>query len=108
MVCRLNTRGYNELFVKVLQELADNELSSIALTAALLRGKEETSRWPSDAELTASWMTNELYRNLRAQRLRVIFDALERVARSARVEPIIYAGDLTIEHLLPQHWSEAP
>jgi hypothetical protein len=107
MICRLSTRGYNELFVTALKELAGTELSAASLTAFFLRGQEETSRWPSDAELLASWTTNELYKNLRAQRLRVLFDALERVARSSRVEPIVFAGELTIEHLLPQGWTEA-
>lgn len=106
MVCRLSTRGYNELFVSALRELVTTEFSSAALTAFLLRGREETSRWPSSAEFQASWTGNELYRNLRSQRLQVIFDALERTARSDKVEPIVYTGALTIEHLLPQSWTE--
>lgn len=106
MVCRLSTRGYNQIFVQALEAVGAN-LSAGTISKWLLSGSdEETSRWPSNGEFNESWLTTEMYRTLRSQRLRVLFDGLERVARSSKVEPIVYVGDLTIEHLLPQSWTE--
>src|SRR5207248_10095382 len=82
------------------------ELTAAALESYLLKFTEDTSRWPSNDEFAESWVSREAYRTVGPAGLRVIFDALERTARTGATEPLYFAGDLTIEHLLPQGWTE--
>lgn len=104
-VCRLTSKNYNRLFVQILRDLGDTWTVQ-GLRELLLAFRDDTSRWPSDDEFVASWTTVEAYRTLRSGRLLAIFEALEREARTLQNEEIVVEGDLAIEHLLPQGWTE--
>jgi len=105
-VCRLTSKNYNRLFVQILRDLAETWTPD-HLRQLLLGFQDETSRWPSDDEFVASWISVEAYRTLRSGRLLAIFEALEREARSLKNEEIAVEGELSIEHLMPQTWTES-
>jgi hypothetical protein len=105
MVCQLSTRGYNRLFIEMLEKL---EGSAENLTAGvrgfLAESEAESSRWPRDPEFRQAWMDSPLFRTLRRERVRMLLEALERQLYTELTEGIVIKGGLTIEHLLPQEW----
>lgn len=106
LVCRLSTRGYNQLFVdltKVVAEVDDVDIPR-ALQSELLKGTAEFDRWPSDEEFRQAWLNNPLYENLTRARMRMILEALEGALRTDRSETRDVPKGLTIEHVLPQAW----
>lgn len=106
LVCRLSTKGYNQLFVNLTKTVADISESEIvaALQAGLCKGTAEFDRWPNDEEFRQAWFNNPLYENLTRARLRMILEVLERALRTDLAETRIVPKDLTIEHVLPQTW----
>jgi len=105
MVCRLSTRGYNRLFVDLVQQLeGDLETVPGRVKAALLEGNAEFDRWPDAAEFRKAWTENPLYENLTRPRLRLLLEALEAGLRSRFAETVAVPKNLTVEHVMPQSW----
>lgn len=104
MVCRLNTRGYNRLFL----DLAGLELGSDHIAAQIVTrlkaGTAENDRWPDDAPFLKAWRETPLYSALTRSRMRMILEALEESLRSDKSEDQSCPRNLTIEHILPQEW----
>lgn len=105
MVCQLPTRGYNRLFLELLDAL-DYDALEVApkIKGFLLASDAESRRWPRDNEFKQNWVENPLYRVLQRGRLYMLLEALERGRRSAFTEDIEINGGLTIEHVMPQAW----
>lgn len=106
LVCRLSTRGYNQLFVnftKAVAQVGEQEIAD-ALRTEMRKGTAEFDRWPNDDEFRQAWANNPLYENLTRARLRMILEALEGALRTDLAETKIVPKDLTIEHVLPQTW----
>ena len=108
MVCGLDTRGYNYLFVDLLAHVFDHTGdSSIAqgIREFLTRSDAENARWPSDKEFTEAWLSEPFYKRLTRPRLRMLLLALEQDLHSAHTETVVISDkDLQIEHILPQSW----
>lgn len=106
LVCRLSTRGYNQLFVDLTKTAAgsDDDQIAPALRAHLTKGTAEFDRWPNDEEFRRAWSNNPMYEVLTRGRLRMILEALERSLRTDRAETKTVVKGLTIEHILPQSW----
>lgn len=105
MVCQLNTRGYNRLFIDMLVAL-HGEGGTLAerVRAFLLSSQAESARWPSDTEFRTSWTSVPIFRVLAQARVRMLLEGLERRIRQAKSEDLRFGEKLTIEHLLPQKW----
>jgi hypothetical protein len=107
MVCRLSTRGYNDVFANLTPRLdGDPAQAPQAVAQALLASTAEVDRWPDDGEFFAAWTENPLYENLSQPRLRMLLEALEAGRRNHFAETLEVPKNLTIEHVMPQHWEE--
>jgi len=105
MIVQLNTRGYNRLFIDLLQQLEGEVREAHARTREfLLAGDNESNRWPKDDEFRAAWIEVAAYRVLVRQRVRMVLEAVEQQIRSEKSEKIELKEKLTIEHVLPQQW----
>ncbi len=105
MVCQLNTRGYNRLFIDLLKVLGeDGGAARDRIRAKLLAGKSDSDRWPDDEEVKQAWLNNPLYRGLVRKRTRMVLEALEHAMRTGKTEKLSINEKLTIEHLMPQEW----
>lgn len=105
LVCQLNTRGYNRLFIDLLKVLAiTNGTPSARVREFLLSSTADTNRWPKDDEFGRAWMSSPLFKKLFRQRVRMLLEALERELHTGMTEKIQFGEKLTIEHLLPQGW----
>lgn len=107
LVARLSTRSFGRLFVDLLAPL-DAHPSEIgaAVRAKLMAGTAEVDRWPADAEFRQAWTTYALYENLTRPRLRMLLEGLEAGLRNDLAESRHVPRNLTVEHVLPQSWTQ--
>jgi len=106
MVCSLNTRGYNSLFVNLLGTLNGEGTLQERVRKFLLTGDKVSTRWPSDLEFKTAWLDRPIFQVQAQQRIRLLLEAIERDLHSSKTENVQFAETLTIEHLLPQEWTE--
>jgi hypothetical protein len=105
MICGLNTRGYNRLFVDMLGTLA-GEGSVVTRVREFLSGSSAASnRWPNDSEFETAWIAKPIYEILVRKRVQMLLSALNLQLHHRMTEDVSYPK-LQIEHLLPQSWSE--
>lgn len=107
MVCQLSTRGYNRLFIDLLKTLEgpSDELAT-RVRQELLSSEADSTRWPRDVEFRQAWMDVPVYRSLRRERVRMLLEALNLHFYTDLTEKVEIKGGLTIEHLMPQEWSQ--
>jgi hypothetical protein len=107
MVCQLNTRGYNRLFIELLKVLGEGGgVPRERVRSKLLSGKSDSDRWPEDEEVKQAWLNNPLYRGLVRKRTRMLLEALEHALRTGKTERLTIDEKLTVEHLMPQDWEK--
>jgi hypothetical protein len=105
LVCHLTTKAYNRVFLDVLKAIRDVKAGvAQALREALLAGRGESVRWPSDKEFSDAWLHMPIYRTVARRRTRMLLEALEGASRGPKTESKQLEKKLTIEHLLPQSW----
>ena len=109
-VTRRTAKNYNRLFLEALSEVKSGDLSTAGtrLTEFLAAQTADANVWPDDVEFASALIREPLYKQLKRARLRVVLEALEDDLRSPKSEDEhISRGSLTIEHLMPQAWTEA-
>ena len=104
LICQLSTRGYNTLFVGLLESLS-GDVSGLAerVVAHLAVGEGEATRWPDDADFAAAFAIIPAYRVMARPRVNMILRAIETSLFNPKSEKVDTAS-LTIEHLMPQEW----
>lgn len=105
MVCRLTTKNYNRFFLELLND-ADQQggLSGSQVEKYLLRSNKDTNRWPNDEEFTDSLTKAPVYERIAVAKVRMILERIERALDNKKTETIVFDGNLSVEHLLPQKW----
>ena len=107
LLCRLTTKNYNRIFLDLI-ELVDEEpaLADDVIVDHLQRLDGDSQRWPTDADLDAVVPTVRFYGWLTQARVVMVLKAVENHWRTAKSEERLNAGILTIEHVMPQSWTE--
>jgi len=107
IVCGLTTKNYNRLFLDLIEHLhRAGGFCHASVREFLLQGTGDSVRWPDDAEFHEAWVSRLIYEKVTRRRLYMILGALDRALHSDKTEPYEIKGRLTIEHIMPQHWSE--
>jgi len=107
MVCQLNTRGYNRLFIDLLTALGgESKTPRERVRSVLLATESDSGRWPSDEEVRQAWLNNPLYKGLVRKRSRMLLEAFECALRTGKTEKVTIDEKLTLEHLMPQDWTK--
>jgi hypothetical protein len=106
MVCRLSTRGYNRLFVDLLQTLDDDPADILErVRLHLVSGRADVDRWPDEKEFADAWIGSTLFWNVTRPRLRLLLEGLEGELRGSKYsETTDVPKNLTVEHIMPQSW----
>jgi hypothetical protein len=107
MLCQMSTKGYNRLFIDLLETLDGEpaELPSRVRCFFTAQGAESL-RWPTDDEFRRAWMETPIYDRLQTRRVAMVLAALEAALVPAKMEAVSIKEALTTEHLLPQTWKE--
>lgn len=111
MVCGLTTKDYNRLFLSVLQNIrvAEDATAGEQLAKQLANQSAPSRYWPDDTEFIAGVLQPNIYRLLRGPRLRVLLGGIETALRRGKSEQQFMPAQvekLSIEHLIPQKWSQ--
>lgn len=106
MICRMNTRGYDRLFINLLKELNRIKAEDIssAIIEYLANQQSSIGLWPSDKEFDHALISYPLYKHLTRGRLRIFLEGIEEELRTIKAETQSVPSGLTIEHIMPQHW----
>jgi uncharacterized protein with ParB-like and HNH nuclease domain len=104
-VCQLTNKNYNRFFVSLLGKMKaappGDDLTQVVRTE-LSRSRDVTTRWPSDEEFEAAWVTKPIYAKSRPDRSAMILRAIEAHIRTSKSEAVTLPDQLSVEHLLPQ------
>jgi hypothetical protein len=107
-VCGYTTKGYNRIFLRMLEVISKSGLTSpaAALRDYLLGLSGHSTCWPSDREFREHWMQRPVYKELRPSKTAAILRALEVAQRGVMQETkaVPTTEELTVEHILPQGW----
>lgn len=106
-VCGLTTKGYNRVFMRLLEVVTSaEEHPEKALREALLRLGGDSQKWPTDEEFAERWYNRPVYRELRPAKVGAVLRALEYAARGSfqGSQEVPEQSKLTVEHVLPQAW----
>ena len=108
MACRMTTKDYQEVSLGLLKRLheRDTESADEVVIEHLKQQPAAGMKWPSDDDLAEAFRTLPLYKLLTRGRLRLILEGVEHGLRTPKSERSQVASNLTIEHVMPQHWRE--
>lgn len=106
ILLRLTAKNYNRFFLSMLTRARSADNVPEAVERFLLESDADANRWPRDTELVRRLPELKMYGYLRRDRIQMVLDGVNRLGlgTSPHQEPIQIAGDLTIEHLMPQNW----
>ena len=107
MVCRMSTRAYVNLFVRLVGDLEEGGAAYAGDTIIkyLQNQSGDTGSWPNDQEIERVFISSPLYWMLTRGRLRIVLEGIEGQLRTVMTEPGDVPRRLTIEHVMPQGWS---
>jgi hypothetical protein len=111
LICKRETRSYSSLFTGLVGELkganGDAEPPSrVKLQKLLLKHKNDSNDWPTDAQFETAWLTTPAYVEHKASRIEKILLAIEVERRTRFNEAITVNSRLSVEHVMPQKWYE--
>ena len=108
MIRRMTTRGYNRLFISLVDKLekAGPENAGDAIVEYLGGQTSDVGLWPNNQELEEAFAHLELYRLLTRGRLRIVLEGIEEELRPVTAEIQDVPRNLTIEHIMPQQWRQ--
>ena len=106
VVCGYSARSYGDLFVGLIQKLADASAGDADRVVVSYLGNQtaQATLWPSDEELREKFVTAPLYQYLTRGRLRMVLEGIEAELRTNKAESQEVPGNLHIEHVMPQTW----
>ena len=106
MICRMTTRGYNRLFISLVERLekAGPENAGDTIIDFLGNQKSDVGEWPDEKKLEEAFVNLPLYRLLTRGRLRLVLEGIEEDLRTDKTESRDAPRNLTIEHIMPRGW----
>lgn len=105
-ICGFTTKNYNQIFIGLTRYIKNNFFSCDKVRSFLSGSTGESSTWPDDLTFLNSWLTQDAYYTLGSSKLFHVLRRINDTYINARMERITIEGNLTIEHLLPQNWTE--
>ena len=112
-ICGLTTKNYNKVVTSIIRYIREKPDPVSAFSRCLsdpdhLTG--DASKMPTDLEVVEQFTHRHVYGvygNTPTPRLRYILQQIEHAMRNKFNEKVsVAAEDLTIEHVMPQHWAE--
>ena len=103
-----STKAYNRIFLNLVKSIWKEGAESApeAIGAALASLTGESSAWPTDEAFAAAWMNRAAYEELNRAKLTHILAKLNDTYWTSKTEQLTIDSELTIEHIMPQAWTE--
>ena len=107
IICGNQGRGYLNLSWDILRALQQQDADIEAtILIELSRRWTAARKWPTDDELREALVNRPMYGWVNTRRLRMILERLELHLRPTKAVPMTELPTLTIEHVMPQGWTE--
>ena len=107
MLMGLSAKNYSQQVPLMIGRIAsDLEHADEILLDDLRTGIGQASRWPTDDEIRQQVLGRGLYGYINQARIVMVLAAIEQSLYSNKVEALHVPKNLSIEHLLPQNWTE--
>lgn len=107
MICGLTTKNYNRYFIDLMRNIRNNtEVTAKNVIAYISKSDADSVRFPGDAEFEREVLTRSIYKPRSQYKVRLILEALNMYAQTSKSELINLTDKLTIEHIMPQEWTE--
>jgi len=104
-VCKLTSKNYNNVFIKIIKDLEDiGEVSPEALETILSEFTEDGNRKPNDTEFVRSFAEQPISNKNANEVLFCI--ALYQVNTVMNDVQSLSSGSYSVEHMMPQKWEE--
>lgn len=102
-ICKLTTKNYNNLFLSLLADVKKMEkITGENINTALLGFKEDTNRFPDDAEFKKAFHTAALINKYSREVLYCI--ALFQLNNDYTDNPKLNINGFSVEHMMPKKW----
>ena len=107
MLCNIRSQGLNRFFIELVKHLESNQgqrTDEVVIQFLKKPQEVENRMWPDDRRVIDYLTTQSMPGN--PARRKMVFEAIEAEIRSEFAEPLGSTGKLTVEHLMPQGWTE--
>jgi uncharacterized protein with ParB-like and HNH nuclease domain len=105
-VCNFTTKNYNRIFLTLTRFLQENAPTPENITGHLSGLSGESAEWPTDEIFIKAWQTKPAYELLEKSRIVYILRRLNDSYFTGKTEQISIESPLTIEHIMPQQWTD--
>ena len=105
-VCNLGTKNYNRIFLNLVRNLRKDGFSVARLRELLLVQTGDSSLWPDDAKFREAWLHKPLYGSLSSSKLVHLYGRLNQTFMSSKSERLTFEEPPSVEHIMPQNWSQ--
>jgi Protein of unknown function (DUF1524) len=105
-VCGFTTKNYNRIFLSLTRNLRRDGVSPENVAAVLAGQAGESTEWPSDTSFRDAWRSKHAYQTLNNPKVVYILKRLNDTYLGSKMESIAIEGELTVEHILPQNWTD--
>ena len=105
-VCNYTTKNYNKIFLALTRNLRKDGFTANALHTALSTQSGESSVWPDDATFREAWLHKPVYGPMNSPKLVHLYRRLNQTFMSAKAESVSFTVAPSIEHILPQSWTD--
>lgn len=107
MIMWLSTKNYSQQVPLMIGRIAsDLEHADEVLLEDLRTGVGQASLWPTDEQVRQQLVGRGMYGSISQPRIVMILAAVEQSLYSNKVEALQVPKKLSIEHILPQNWTE--
>ena len=103
-LCGLTTKNYNRVFLGLTRTLRREGVTPEQLGKLLREQSGDSAEWPSDDKFAEAWRTTHAYQVLSNPKIVHVLKRLSDTYVTGKMEGVSVNGELTVEHILPQHW----
>jgi uncharacterized protein with ParB-like and HNH nuclease domain len=100
-----STKNYNRVFLQLSRSMRRDGVDAVNALKQLASQSGESAGWPTDDAFRKAWLERPLY-ELGNQRLVYILGRLNQTFMSSKSEPLLFSTQPSVEHLMPQKWTE--
>lgn len=106
MVCQLSQKSTTNVVGEAITWMRQSEWSAQSARQFFLTREGDRGRWPDDEEVTRAVIHKPLYWRVQVGRLAALLKFYERTLHTDKTDPIIYTGDVSVEHVMPRKWQD--
>ena len=106
LLCDLTAKNLNQVMPRLARAMHENGASLETARSFFTSMKQDTTRFPNDAELRTGVLERRAYGRIPSRILTDVLWQLELASRTSKTENTSRPPHLTVEHVMPQKWTE--